>query len=474
MAYQSLTPEVLAQLTAALPGSVLSGDQLTEDYAHDEMISAGFRMPDAVVLAQSTEDVSKACKILYENNIPIIPRGAGTGLSGGCAPICGGVVIDLTKMNHILRWDLENGLVHIEAGVLLADLTAACLERDMFYPPDPGQRFAAVGGNVATNAGGMRAVKYGCTREYVRTLKVVLPDGRVVKLGGEPSKNSSGYSLLHLMVGSEGTLGIITEIGLKLIPKPKFQVSLLGMFEDLEACIRCVPAVKGSGLEPQSLEFMPRSGVVRAEKFMEKTVYPAKSEGTDVGAYLLTTFDCRREEEMDEIMEAAAEVMLEGGALDVLVFDNPNSMKTAWDVRRAVPESILETYDKVEECDIVVPTSYIAEVVDYALSLTDEVGLDIHTYGHAGDGNIHIKLCANGMEEQEFRTRSDKFLDLIYARGKEMNALISGEHGIGAVSVRRLEDYVGSDVMGLMQGIKAVFDPKGLLNPGKVCTYVKD
>ena len=474
MAYQSLTPEVLAQLTAALPGSVLSGDQLTEDYAHDEMISAGFRMPDAVVLAQSTEDVSKACKILYENNIPIIPRGAGTGLSGGCAPICGGVVIDLTKMNHILRWELENGLVHIEAGVLLADLTAACLERDMFYPPDPGQRFAAVGGNVATNAGGMRAVKYGCTREYVRTMTVVLPDGRVVKLGGEPSKNSSGYSLLHLMVGSEGTLGIITEIGLKLIPKPKFQVSLLGMFEDLEACIRCVPAVKGSGLEPQSLEFMPRSGVVRAEKFMEKTVYPAKSEGTDVGAYLLTTFDCRREEEMDEIMEAAAEVMLEGGALDVLVFDNPNSMKTAWDVRRAVPESILETYDKVEECDIVVPTSYIAEVVDYALSLTEEVGLDIHTYGHAGDGNIHIKLCANGMEEQEFRARSDKFLDLIYARGKGMNALISGEHGIGAVSVRRLEDYVGSDVMQLMQGIKTVFDPKGLLNPGKVCTYVTD
>ena len=473
MSYQSLTPEVLAQLNAVLPGSVLSGDQIKEDYAHDEMISAGFRMPDAVVLAQSTEDVSKACKILYENNIPIIPRGAGTGLSGGCAPICGGVVIDLTKMNHILRWDLENAMVHIEAGVILADLTAACAERGMFYPPDPGQRFAAVGGNVATNAGGMRAVKYGCTREYVRTLKVVLPDGRVVKLGGEPSKNSSGYALMHLLVGSEGTLGIITEIGLRLIPQPKFQVSLLGLFEDLEACIRCVPTVKGSGLDPQSLEFMPRSGVVRAEKFMEKTVYPAKSEGTDVGAYLLTTFDCRREEEMDEIMEAAAEVMLEGGALDVLVFDNPNAMKAAWDVRRAVPESILETYDKVEECDIVVPTSYIAEVVDYALSLTDEVGLDIHTYGHAGDGNIHIKLCANGMEEQEFRVRSDKFLDLIYARGKGMNALISGEHGIGAVSVRRLEDYVGSDVMQLMQGVKAVFDPKGLLNPGKVCTYAK-
>ena len=264
MSFQSLTPEVLAQLTAALPESVLTGDQISEDYAHDEMVSAGFRMPDAVVMARSTDEVSKACKILYENNIPIIPRGAGTGLSGkilyennipiiprgagtglsgGCAPICGGVVIDTTKMNHILRWDLDNGLVHIEAGVLLADLTAACTERGMFYPPDPGQRFAAVGGNVATNAGGMRAVKYGCTREYVRTMTVVLPDGRVVKLGGEPSKNSSGYSLLHLLIGSEGTLGIITEIGLKLIPQPKFQVSLLGMFEDLEACIRCVPVV---------------------------------------------------------------------------------------------------------------------------------------------------------------------------------------------------------------------------------------
>ena len=454
MSFQSLTPEVLAQLTAALPESVLTGDQISEDYAHDEMVSAGFRMPDAVVMARSTDEVSKACKILYENNIPIIPRGAGTGLSGGCAPICGGVVIDTTKMNHILRWDLDNGLVHIEAGVLLADLTAACTERGMFYPPDPGQRFAAVGGNVATNAGGMRAVKYGCTREYVRTMTVVLPDGRVVKLGGEPSKNSSGYSLLHLLIGSEGTLGIITEIGLKLIPQPKFQVSLLGMFEDLEACIRCVPVVKHSGLDPQS--------------------YPAVSEGTNVGAYLLTTFDCRREEEMEETMEAAAEVMLEGGALDVLVFDNANAMKAAWDMRRAVPEAILETYDKVEECDIVVPISYITEIVEYAQSLADEVGLDINTYGHAGDGNIHIKLCANDMEEQEFRARSDKFLDLIYAKGKGMNALISGEHGIGAVSVRRLEDYVGSDVMQLMQGIKAVFDPKGLLNPGKVCTYVKD
>ena len=472
MPFQTLTPEVLAQLKAALPGKVYAGADLKPDYAHDEMLSAGVRMPEAVVVAASTEDVSTACKILYEHDIPIIPRGAGTGLSGGCTPLYGGVVIDTSKMNRILRWDLDNALVHIQAGVLLAELAAACGEKGMMYPPDPGERYAAVGGNVATNAGGMRAVKYGCTREYVRTMTVVLPDGRVVKLGGEPSKNSSGYSLLHLLIGSEGTLGIITELGLKLIPQPKYTVSLLGMFEDLAACIRCVSAVKLSGLDPQALEFMPRSNVARAERFLGKTVYPAQTEGGQVGAYLLTSFDCRREEEKDEVMEAAAAVLLEGGALDVLVFDTAEAMKNAWDMRRAVPESILETYERVEECDIVVPVSHIAEIVEYAQSLTDAVGLEIHTYGHAGDGNVHIKLCANGMAEAEFRVRADHFLDLVYARGKEMNALVSGEHGIGSVSVRRLEDYVGQDVMDLMRGIKTVFDPKGLLNPGKVCTYV--
>lgn len=473
MNFKGLTPEIVEQLQAAVPGRVSVGGDIKEDYSHDEMLSAGVRMPDAVVMATTTEEVAAACKVCYENDIPIIPRGAGTGLSGGCTPLYGGVVIDTTRMNHILSWDLDNAVVRIEAGVLLADLAAACTERGMMYPPDPGEVYAAVGGNVSTNAGGMRAVKYGTTRDYVRTMTVVLPDGRIVKLGGETSKNSSGYSLLHLMVGSEGTLGIITELGLKIVPKPQYTTSLLGLFEDLPSCICCVSKVKRSGLDPQALEFMPRSNVELAEKFTEKVVYPHQAEGTEVGAYLLTTFDCRREEEMYEIMESAAGVLLEGGALDVIVYDTPDAMKNAWDARRACPEAILESYERVEECDIVVPISHIADIVEYAKSLENQVGLDIHTYGHAGDGNVHIKLCANGMEAGDFHTRSEKFLDLIYEKGKGMGALISGEHGIGSVSVRRLEDYCGTDVMDLMRGIKAVFDPKGLLNPGKVCTYVE-
>ena len=474
MAFQKLSDTVLRELQEALPGRVLAGEDIPTDYGHDEMLSAGIRTPDAVVRATTTEEVAAACRILYANDIPIIPRGAGTGLSGGCSPIHGGVVIDTSRMNHILGFDLDDQIVRIEAGVLLSDLHAACLDQGMMYPPDPGEISAAVGGNVATNAGGMRAVKYGTTRDYVRTMTVVLPDGRIMHFGGETSKNSSGYALAHLMIGSEGTLGIITELGLKIVPKPPVTVSLLGVYEDLASCIRCVSKVKNSGLDPQALEFIPRDNVDLAETFTGKTVFPHEADGVKLEAYLLTTFECRRDDELDELMESAAEVMMDGGALDVIVYDTPVAMRNAWDFRRSCPEAIIESYDHVAESDIVVPISNITAVVEYARSLEDEVGLKIYTYGHAGDGNIHIKICANEMEEQEFRSRANRFLDLVYAKGKELRALVSGEHGIGSVSVKRLEEYCGTDVMDLMRGIKAVFDPKGLLNPGKVCTYVTD
>jgi glycolate oxidase len=213
---------------------------------------------------------------------------------------------------------------------------------------------------------------------------------------------------------------------------------------------------------------MPRSNVERAEKFTEKVVYPAVSEGTNVGAYLLTTFDCRREEEMEETMEAAAEVMLEGGALDVLVFDNANAMKAAWDMRRAVPEAILETYDKVEECDIVVPISYIAEIVEYAQSLADEVGLDINTYGHAGDGNIHVNLLRNEMSESDWKEKMPKAVEQIFAKTISLGGNITGEHGVGLVQKNYLPMGIKSVEMDLMKQIKRVFDPLGILNPGKI------
>ena len=472
MAFNKPTAEVIEQLKAAVPGRCFVGDDIIEDFTHDEMDYSGTGTPDAVCMCTSTEEVSAVCKICYDNDIIIVPRGAGTGLSGGCTPFYGGVVVDTSKMNKILAIDKDNMIARIQSGVLLTDLANAAVENGMMYPPDPGEIYATVGGNVACNAGGMRAVKYGCTREYVRTMTVVLPDGRIVKFGGETSKNSSGYSLLNLMVGSEGTLGIITELGLKLIPAPKFQVSLMGVFENLSDCINTVAKVKFSGFDPQALEFIPRNLLDLIEKYMGKVVYPHEAEGVELGAYLLTTFDCRKEEEFDEIMEGVAEVMLEAGAVDVVVFDTPEAMRNAWAVRKAALEAMQAAYNQMDECDIVVPVTHIAEFCEYLWSIEDKVGMTLIATGHAGDGNIHCNCLTNDMDPAEFRERANMFLDLAFEKGRELGALVSGEHGIGAIRRRHLEESVGKDVMDLMRGIKSVFDPKGLLNPGKVCTYV--
>jgi glycolate oxidase len=474
MSFKTLTPEVLEQLKAAVPGRVLAGADIVEDYAHDEMPYNGTRMPDAVVVATTTEEVAAACKVCYDNDIPIIPRGAGTGLSGGCVALHGGVIIDITKMNKILSWELDNFIVRVEAGVLLNDLATACTERGVMYPPDPGEVYATLGGNVAVNAGGMRAVKYGCTREYVKAMTVVLPDGRIVHFGAETTKNASGYSLENLMVGSEGTLGIITELSLKVIPQPKFTVSLLGLYAELPECISSVSKVKLAGLDPQALEFMPRRNVEMSEEFLGKTVFPAKADGQDVGFYLLCTIDCNHEEEMEETMEAAAEVLMENGALDVVVYDTPQALRDGWAVRKASLEGMQMRYNIMDECDIVVPLPHLAEYIEYIATLEEKIGLDICYIGHAGDGNCHVNICGNDVPHDVFDAKAEEFMALAFAKGKEYGAVISGEHGIGHLRVKALENSCGEDVMDLMRGIKAAFDPKGLLNPGKVCTYVHD
>ncbi len=469
MENKTVTPEILERLSAAAPGRVYSGGEIKADYAHDEMPIYGRHTPDAVVEVLSTEETAAVCRICYDSGIPIVPRGAGTGLCGGCVADHGGVVIDTGRMNRILGYDLDNFTVRVQAGVLLDDLSNDCLKHGVLYPPDPGERFATVGGNVATNAGGMRAVKYGATRDYVRAMTVVLPGGEVIRLGGEVNKTSSGYSLLHLMIGSEGTLGIITELSMKLLPLPKQTVSLLGMFPDLDSAISCVPQVKRAGLDPQALEFLPRANVREIQEFLGREVYPARCEGEEVGAYLLSTFEGAKPEQMDEIMERAAEVFLENGALDVLVFDTPESIRTAWSVRGAALEAIQAKFDMTDECDVVVPIPHIPELVNYANSLEEEIGLAIRTSGHAGDGNVHMNVCASGMERDAFLAKAARFMDLVYARGRELGGLCSGEHGIGSAKVSYLARFEGETVMELMRGVKRVFDPKGLLNPGKVC-----
>ena len=251
--FQKVTPELEKELRAMFPGKVYTGSEINEDYFHDEMPIYGKGMPEAVIEAGSTEDVSKIMKLCYENNIPVTPRGAGTGLTGAAVALDGGVMIDMTKMNKIISYDEENFVVTVQPGVLLNDLAEDAQKRGLLYPPDPGEKFATLGGNVSTNAGGMRAVKYGCTRDYVRSMTVVLPNGEVTEFGATVSKTSTGYSLLNLMIGSEGTLGIITEMVLKLIPAPSETISLIIPYENLEECIATVPLFFKNHMQPRNV-----------------------------------------------------------------------------------------------------------------------------------------------------------------------------------------------------------------------------
>ena len=467
--YNKVTPELIEEFKAIVPGKVYTNGDINEDYFHDEMPIYGKGMPDVVVEGTTTEDIAKIVKLCYENNIPVIPRGAGTGLTGAAVAIHGGVMIDMSKMNKILDYDLENFVVKTEAGVLLNDLAEDALKQGLLYPPDPGEKFATLGGNVSTNAGGMRAVKYGCTRDYVRAMTVVLPTGEIVKLGATVSKSSTGYSLLNLMVGSEGTLGIITELTLKLIPAPKEAISLIVPFENLDDCIGAVPKIFMAHLNPQALEFMEKEIVLSSERYLGKSVFPQKLEGIDVGAYLLITFDGNSMDELEEIMEQAAEVVLEAGAIDVLVADTPAKKKDAWAARGSFLEAIEAETKLLDECDVVVPVNQIAKYLTFVKGLEEKFDFSIASFGHAGDGNLHIYACSNDMEKEEFEKQVHEFMEIIYKEAQNCGGLISGEHGIGHGKLEYLREFVGPVSMRLMENIKEAFDPKMILNPGKVC-----
>ena len=467
--YNSVTPEIIAQLEQVVPGRVVVGADVNPDYSRDEMPIYGTRMPEVSIDVLTTEEVAGIVKICYENNIPVTTRGAGTGLAGGCTPICGGVVICTMRMNKILSYDLENFAVTVQPGVLLQQLADDALQHGCMYPPDPGEKMATLGGNVSTNAGGMRAVKYGCTRDYVRAMTVVLPTGEITHFGSTVSKTSSGYSMTNLMIGSEGTLGIITELTLKLIPAPKATISLMAPFEDLDAGISTVPKVFMNHFKPQALEFFEREILISSEEYLGKQVFPRQIEGTDVGAYLLMTFDGDSDDELDPLVERAAEMLLEEGAMDVLVADTAPKLKDTWAARSSFLEGIEEQTKLLDECDVVVPVNKIADYVRFVNETGDKFDFTVKYFGHAGDGNLHIYTCSNDMAEDEFRKQVDVFMSAIYKKAVELGGQISGEHGIGMGKVKYLAEAVGPVNMQLMQGIKKVFDPKMILNPGKVC-----
>lgn len=465
MSYKKLDQEDLRYIQNIIndPERILFRDFINEEYSHDEL-SDTTSYPDVVVKVTSTDEVSKIMKYAYDNNIPVTPRGSGTGLVGASVAMEHGIMIDITLMNHFLELDESNLTLTVEPGVLLMEIAAYVEERDLFYPPDPGEKTATIGGNISTNAGGMRAVKYGVTRDYVRGLEVVLPNGKVVELGGKVVKNSTGYALKDLMVGSEGTLGIITRAVLKLIPLPEKAISLLIPFPSLEQAIGTVPLIVKSKSIPTAIEFMQREVIVDAEKYLGK-----KFPDSSVDAYLLLKFDGNSTEEIEKAYDSVAQICLEQGAIDILVSDTTEREESIWKARGAFLEAIKGSTTYMDEVDVVVPRSSVNEMVEYIHNLYKEVNIRIKSFGHAGDGNLHAYVLKDDLSEEEWQKRMTEAMDKIYNKARALNGQVSGEHGIGYAKKSYLMASLDPEIVNLMNGIKKAFDPKNILNPHKVC-----
>lgn len=464
MSYRKVTEADVRALESICPGRTYFGEGIHDDFSHDEMVEYGKYAPEVVIEVLNAADVSAIMKYAYQNNLPVTPRGSGTGLCGGAVPIHGGIILSLAKMNRILEIDEENMTVITEPGVLLMDLAKTVADRDLLYPPDPGEKSATIGGNVMTNAGGMRAVKYGVTRDYVRGMEVVLPNGEIIEVGGKVAKNSSGYSLKDLFIGSEGTLGIITRLTLKLIPLPKRTVSLLVPFNDLEACIDTVPKIIMAKVVPTAIEFMEKEVIEAAEEYLGKH-FPDKS----ANAYLLLTFDGNSATEVERQMDQAARICLDAGAVDVFISDTEERQESVWSARGAFLEAIKSSTPSMDECDVVVPRNQVARFVKFVKELERTYQIRIRSFGHAGDGNLHVYVCKDQLSDAEWKRRLERVMQAMYDKAGELGGQVSGEHGIGHAKVGFLRNSIGRTQMNLMKGIKLAFDPKNILNPGKVC-----
>lgn len=442
---------------------VLTDGAVSEDYAHDEMTEYGSFAPEAVLLPRTTEEVSAILRHCNARRIGLTPRGAGTGLCGGCVPIHGGAVLCLSQMKKLVEVDSVNMTATVEAGLLLMEFNKLLEGSGLFYPPDPGEKSATVCGNIMTNAGGMRAVRYGVTRDYVLGMTIVLADGTVQHLGGKTVKTSSGYPLMQLLCGSEGTLCVLTEATVKLIPEPRASLSLLAPFDSLPSCVEAVPQVLGSGCEPTAVEFMEKEVIEAAETYLGKQ-FPDKS----ADAYLLLRLDGASSALIEPRLESVTDLLLSLGAKDVLLADTDERKMSIWDARGAFLEAIKNSTPSMDECDVVVPRSLIADFVALSQEVSRQYSLRIRSFGHAGDGNLHLYLCQDGNENAVWQKKRAAAMDALYAAARSMGGEVSGEHGIGHAKVPFLKQQAGDTQMALMRGIKHAFDPKGILNPGKV------
>ena len=415
---------------------------------------------EALLFPLSTEEVSGILRYAYENHIPVTPRGAGTNLVGSTVPIKGGIILDLSRMNRILELDEDTMTATVEPGILLQDFQAFVEQRGLFYPPDPGEKASSIGGNISTNAGGMRAVKYGVTRDYVRGLEVVLADGSVLAVGGKQVKDASGLSLKNLLIGSEGTLAVITKCLLRLIPKPETSVSVLIPYADLHTGIQSVLSILRADAAPTAVEFMERKVVALGEDFCG-VKYPRP----DAGSYILLTFDGHTDE-VESNVQRVQELVLGNGAMDYIVLADSRQSADIWRVRGALVKAV-EAVSQQWPVDIVVPISRTADYISFINELEAASGMRMVSFGHAGDGNVHLCVVRDGRDDTVWQEQLHENMEKAYEKAYALGGVASGEHGIGIEKRRYFLQETPQENLLVMNRIKDALDERHILNDRK-------
>jgi glycolate oxidase len=432
-------------------------------YAHDETEDLHY-FPEVVIKPRTSEEISAILKICNKEKIPVTPRGAGTGLSGGALPHLGGVLLSTERMNSILHIDERNLQVTTEPGVITEVLQNAVKEKKLFYPPDPSSKGSCfIGGNISENSGGPKAVKYGVVKDYVLNLEIVLPNGEIIWTGANVLKNATGYNLTQLIVGSEGTLGIVTKIVLRLIPLPRYDLLMLVPFNAAENACAAVSAIFRAGYTPSGLEFMERDALEWGSKFIESSV---KIED-DVQAHLLIEVDGNNMDVLMQDMEGIASIVQEFECGEILFADDAKQKEELWKMRRRMGEAV-KAHSIYKEEDAVVPRAELPAL----LKAVKDIGKKYHfhsvCYGHAGDGNLHINIIKGDLTDEEWNGSLKEGIREIFVLVKELGGTISGEHGIGLVQKEYMDIVFDETQMRLMKEIKKIFDPNNILNPGKI------
>jgi glycolate oxidase len=468
MEYGKVTKSIIYELVNILgEKNVIFDEEKMESYSHDETpIDQYASMPDVVITPINTEQISEVVKLANKYLIPITPRGAGSGLSGGAIPIYGGILLSVEKMNKVIEIDYDNMMIVVEPGLVTNEINSLVEERGLFFAGYPmSLETCFVGGNIAENAGGGKAVKYGVTGQYIVGMEIVTPTGEIVELGGKIIKDVTGYDIKKLMIGSEGTLGIVTKAIIKLSPLPKAKTNLLVLFKDVETAIATVPKIMSEGgIIPTSIEFMDKLAVHTACDYLNEHLPYQKA-----GSMLLIEVDGTKQSQVDEDAEIIGELCIDNGAIEVYVADNYTTQERVWSVRRNIAEAfkVYSPHQSLE--DIVVPIGSIAELMPKIQNIADKYDIKMPSYGHAGDGNLHTTLVKNPDSTMEkWYEIEEKALLELYDEVRNLGGKISGEHGIGLKRKKYMDELVSPAEMVLMRTIKKAFDPNNIMNPGKI------